>query len=325
MASIYHYLCQTQIVWEQLNFSRAETVAVSEIWTANKDKFDVPISIHQQVIKQDLSKWLHQTGGTYIRTDDTIERRCVFRMVRVLRDAKSRITDVDGGLFEDISVAFRHQLAQKYCETQYAGIGSIIDEDTSGEVYFLCTHPKLAVTWSQDAETGVTSVICLTDRSKLNILQDLVGSRFIQDLTHLRTMPALMCALMISKEVDVKKGNVRKLVRQVEVRTGYHEWTLRAEDSAQGDLVEMSARMSGCGIRIESNTRPLALNVELGQFLRENMEEGNDANSRDKLLPLIRVIERRTAMQVLDLKYIQSRIRTQKEAVSSPPVTHFVY
>ncbi|RYN47120.1 hypothetical protein AA0114_g7923 [Alternaria tenuissima] len=191
----------------------------------------------------------------------------------------------------------------------------MMDQKTGKDVNFLCNHPKLAVTWSHDAELGVTSVICVADRCKLDIMQEMMEQEFVQNLAHHEMTPALMSALMSSKEIDAEVGEVKKLVREVEVRTGYHEWTGRAEDSARGDLVGLSARMSGCGTRVESNARKLGVVAEFGQFIHNHLEDERDFRSKEELLALNCLIEQRTAMQVLDLKYTLSRIRTQKEAL----------
>lgn len=76
--------------------------------------------------------------------------------------------------------------------------------------------------------------------------------------------------------------------------------------------------MSGCGTRVESNARKLGVVAEFGQFIHNHLEDERDFRSKEELLALNCLIEQRTAMQVLDLKYTLSRIRTQKEAVSDP-------
>lgn len=317
MASIHRYLSETQIVWEQFNFSKSEEFSVAELWKGNEDDHDATITIQRKISKQDTSGWLYQTDGNPRWIGTTIKRKCVLRVVWVLRDTKRRLDDIDAVLLEEISVAFRHQLAQNYFQTQYAGIGCTTNETTGEKAYFLCNHPKLAVTWSRNAETGVTSVICIADRCKLNILRDLVGCKFIQDLAHLRIVPALMSTILSSKEIDIEAGGVKKLVREVEVRTKCHEWTGRAKGPTRGDLVGLSARMSGYGSRVESNTRKLGVVLEFCKFIHENLGEEKSVKGRNELRSLNRTLERRTAMQSLDLKYIQYRIRTQKEAVSS--------
>jgi hypothetical protein len=317
MASIHHYLSETQEVWEQFRFSPTEDIAVSEIWRSDERRSDATVTIHRKVSKQHLPGWLYQTSENHQWIDINIKRKCLFRVVWVLRDTKQRLNHVDAVLFEEVSVAFRHQLAQNYYKTQYAGIGSTIDEKTGEEIFFLCNHPKLAITWSQGVETGVTSMICVADKYKLDTLQELVGSKFIQDLAHVKMTPALMSAVLSSKEIDIETGGVKKQVREVEVRTGYHEWTGRCDDSAAGDLVGLSAKMSGCGIRTESNIRKLGVITEFSHFVCENSKSEKNGESINKLLSLNRIIERRTAMQTLDLKYSLYRIQTQKEAVSS--------
>jgi hypothetical protein len=332
MASAHHYLNETQVVWQQFSSSKTEDLAIAEVWRSTEGRPDATISIHRKVSKPELQGWLQQTNGARSWIDTIVKRSCVLRIVWILLDTKRRIVDVDAVLFEEICTAFRHQLAQTYCTTQYAGVGYTIDHETGKNVYFLCNHPKLAVTWSHDIEVCVTSMICVTDRSKLNILQNMMDSKFIQNLAHHETTPALMSALMSSKEIDIEASEVKKLVREVEVRTGYHEWTGRAEDFARDDLVGLSARMSGCGTRIGSNTRKLGVIAEFGHFIRNHLEAGMDVGSKEELLELNHIIERRTAMQALDLKYTFSRIRTQKEAVSNldclePTILHlrFMY
>lgn len=316
MASFYHYLSGTQVVWDHFGFSGTEDITVAEIWTSEQGKSDATVTIYRKVSKEDLTGWLCQTDGNHQWIDITVVRKCLFRVVWILRDTKRRLNQVDPVLLHEVSVAFRHQLARNYCITQYAGIGATIDEETEEEIFFLCNHPKLAVTWSQDAETGVTSMICEADRYKLDTLQDLVGSKCIQDFAHSKVAPALMSSILSSKEIDIKVGEVKKRVREVEVRTGYHEWTCRSEASATGDLVSLSARMSGCGLRTESNIRKLGVIAEFGQFIRDNLEGEKNVKSKAELLSLNHVIERRIAMQTLDLKYTLHRIQTQKQAVS---------
>lgn len=316
MASAHHYLNKSQVIWQQFGFSKVGHVAVTEIWRSQGNEPDGTISVHRDVNRQELLGWLQRTNGTGPSAVPNIERNCVLRIVWILLDTKRRIVDIDPVLFEETCGAFRHQLAQTYCKTQYAGIGSIIDQETGKNVYYLCNHPKLAFTWSRDTEAGVTSVTCVVDRCKLDILQEMVEKEFVQRLADHEMTPALMSALMSSKEVDIETSEVKKLVREVEVRTGYHEWTGRVEDSARGDLVGLSARMSGCGARVDSNTRKLGVIAEFGRFIRKHLEDENDAESQKELLALNDIVERRTAMQVLDLEYTNSRIRTQKEAVS---------
>jgi hypothetical protein len=316
MASIHEYLNQTQVVWQQFNHSRIEHVAVTELWRNNVERSNSTGAVHQTVSKQELPNWLRRTNGAHEHVKHASENNCLLRAVWLPSDTKSRIIDVDVLLFEEICTAIGHKLAQTYCKTQYAGIDSIVDPDTGITVYFLCNHPKLAVTWSKCPASGVTSMICVADRRKLDILQKMMESQFLQDLAHHEMTPALMSALLSSKEIDIETCEVKGVVREVEVRTGFHEWRGRAEDSAGGDLVGLSAKMSGCGARVESNARKLGVIAGFNHFIRDHLEEARNGRDEEELMALNSIVERRTAMQALDLKYTISRIRTQKEAVS---------
>jgi hypothetical protein len=316
MASVHHYLNQTLGVWQQYSSSTVERVAVTEIWRTNEKTRNATTSIHREVSKPELSSWLQHTNGTNPHNEPAVEKNCVLRVVWVHFEKKQRIIDIDAVFFEQLCAAFRHQTAQTYCRTQYAGIGSTIDQETGKSIHFLCNHAKFVFTWSHDAEVGITSVICVADRSKLNVLQDMMEKEFVRNLAHHEMTPALMSALMSSKEIDVDARNVKKLVREVEERTGYHEWTSPGEGSARGDLVGLSARMSGCESRIESNIRKSGVIAEFSHFIHNHLEDDKNFEHKKELLVLYEVIERRTAMQVLSLKYILARIRAQKEAVS---------
>jgi hypothetical protein len=318
MASIHQYFNETQVVWQPFGFSKTGNVAVTEVWRQNEDIADITFPIHQTISKQELPGWLRQTSSKLVPPETPVQRHCVLRIVWILCEQKRRIFDVDAVLFAEICAAFRHQLAQVYCKTQYVGVGSIVDQGTGKDVYFLCNYPKLVVTWSQDPVIGVTSMICVADRRKLDILQDMMENKFVQELAHNKLTPALVSALLISKEIDIVTCEVKRVVREVELRTGYHEWTGRDEDSAGGDLVGLLARMSGWGAKVESSTRKLGVIAEFSKFIRDQLEDEKNIKEKDELLALNLIIERRTAMQVLNLKYSISRIRTQKEAVSSP-------
>ncbi|CAN9413095.1 unnamed protein product [Alternaria sp. RS040] len=315
MASVHHYLNETHVAWQPFSSSDVEHVAVTEIWKTNEKIPNATTSVHRKVSKPELSSWLQHTDGTNSHTESAVERNCVLRVVWVHFDKKQRIVDVNAVFFEQLCAAFRHQSAQTYCRTQYAGIGSINDQDTGKSVNFLCNHSKFVFTWSHDAETGVTSVICVAERRKLDVLQDMTENEFIQKLAHHEMTPALMSALMTSKEIDLDAREIKKQVQGVEERTGYHEWTVHPEESAKGDLVGLSARMSGCGSRIEGDIRRSGVVTEFNRFIRNYLEDEKNHGSKKELSALNEVIEIRTAMQVLELKYILSRIRTQKEAL----------
>jgi len=51
------------------------------------------------------------------------------------------------------------------------------------------------------------------------------------------------------------RESIKQSVRQVEVRTSYHDWKSRVEAPALGNLIGLAAKMSGCSTRIESCLR----------------------------------------------------------------------
>ncbi len=314
MAPIHDYFNETQIVWGDFDFAACKDFVVSEVWH-DKVCAASAITLHRRVGNQFVMNWLHQTDGSNSSLEGQKNKKCVLRIVWIQHDTKLRLDSIDRVTFQKLCLEFDHQHAQTYLRTQYAGIGSI-DNPTSGETFFLCNHPKLAVTWSRNLESKVVSVICTGDSFKLEVLQNLIERQFIQEMAHWDTLPALMCSILSSKEVDIEAGDVKRIVRQVEARTGYHEWSNIFEGPARGDLVSLSAKVTGGGSRAASNTRKLGIIADFCQFIRKRMRAGRDIIGLDGVAPMVEIIEQRTAMQTLDLKYVQYRVQAQKEAVS---------
>jgi hypothetical protein len=223
--------------------------------------------------------------------------------------------DVDASLFRRVCLAFNQLLPFQYSRTQAAGIGFVTDKDTSRRAYFFCNHPKIAMTWAQEPDCGVTSVICVADAPKLQTMQDLLQCRFIQDLTHLEMTPGLVCAIMCSKDIDTVIEKAKANVREVEVRTGYHNWDNRSEKAAQGDLIDLSAKMSGGGGKAASSKRKLVVLEALNRFIVERCVASSVAGNED-LLSVVATLKQRATMQKIDVEYTQYRAQTQKEAVS---------
>lgn len=314
MASIQHYLSNTQIVWEKFDFAHCQDFAVSEVWQAAGGNPSA-ITVQRRIRNQDVHYWLNETNGSNVSLHDRTRRVCTLRLVWIHRDTKRRLTEIDQTAFQELCVAFQHEFAQEYLQTQYAGIGHLAHTRADEEVHFLCNHPKLAVTWSQNIETKSTSVICIADRFKLDALRDLVACQFIRRQAAWMMTPALICSILSSKEIDIETGDVKRAVRHIEVRTGYHEWANRSECPARGDLVSLAAKITGGGSRVASNTRKLGVIDEFCQFMRKRTGGKYAATEMDEILSTLHILETRTAMQTLDLKYVRYRVQAQKEAV----------
>ena len=91
------------------------------------------------------------------------------------------------------------------------------------------------------------------------MLQDLVTCHFAQELASAETFPVLLCMILLCREVDNLLIDVKNQVRQAEVRTGHHRFANRFEMPASGDLVQLSAAMSGCMSNLAVLTRRLGV------------------------------------------------------------------
>ena len=160
------------------------------------------------------------------------------------------------------------------------------------------------------------NVVCYAERVKIRVLKELLECTFIQKLAHSSVAPALMCAILFSKENDAALEKVKSLVRSVEVRTGHHEWKARAEPPAQGDLQSISAQMSGCESRLASITRKSRFAAQVHQFILCRGEDHQDAEEQELITSTVRTLQQRAEMQEIDMEFVRNRVRTQKDAVS---------
>lgn len=147
-----------------------------------------------------------------------------------------------------LSLQIRHRAT-------FSSIASLIEPANKSQTYYIYNSPNLALTWSKCPTSGLTSVICIAHPKKTDILQDLLSCQFIQDLCHLDLLPELLCSIFLRQEVDSRLSSVKQIVRQEVYRTGHHNLTCRSERPATGDLLRLSAEMSGCMANIESNIR----------------------------------------------------------------------
>jgi hypothetical protein len=108
-------------------------------------------------------------------------------------------------------------------------------------------------------------------------------------------LPSLLYAIVCGREVDTATERVKKQVREVEVRTGFHMWADRTEPPAKGDLVELSAKMSGCGTRAVFSKRKLEILEHVICFVVKRTAS-NIGSGNDKPLSIIGALERRMDM-----------------------------
>lgn len=322
MASIDHYFASRNCLWGEFSSSNKDILTVSEVWHSegsnNQHK-----ALHRTINNGELSKWLDNTNSSKPVDTTLNDKRCVLRVAWIPHYRKSRLNDVGAGILEELTRAFHHQLAQTRFRATFAGAASLTEPFNGRRTHYFCNHPHLAVTWSQCTVSGLTSVICIAEQNKIVILQDLLSCQFIQALANLEFIPALMCSILCCRQTDHLINSIKQQIRQTEVRTGHHGFMTRTEPSATGDLLRLSADMSGCISNLAVVTRRLGVLRELNKFTADgevNFRKEKDLNKVDAahkdLISNVKAIQQHCIMQKLDVDCFARRAQIQRDAVS---------
>lgn len=324
MATLSHYLVHHQQVWDDVKFSSRHEVDVSEIW---QERFQDGIRFshkYRKLEKDDLTTWLSGNRRPSA-TSSTDSDRLALRLVWIPLLIQQRILDVAHDTYKQVRSCFDHELSEGYCRTISAGIGELRDHETSGNSqYFFSLHPKLFMTWSISQRLGEVNIICVAEEKKLPTIRDLLDQPFIQMIASQTTSPALICATLLSLEVERTQDDIKKHVRQVEVRTGHHNWKSRSERAALGDLTSLSAKMSGSSTRCGSCLRKQHTLTEVLVFvssqLQSTMLRGpttvGSTDPHSCVLDMVKMLQKRANAQKTDNSFIQRRVDTQLNAVS---------
>ena len=317
MASIDHYFASRQCLWGEFSSSNKGFLTVSEVWHSKGSNTEYE-ALHRTVNNEDLSTWLDDTRNSQDMDATVKDKSCVLRVAWVPHDRKRGLNDVGAGILEELNRVCHHQLAHARFRATFAGAASLTEPSNGRRTHYICNHPHLAVTWSQCKVSGLTSVICIAEKKKIDILQDLLSCHFIQALANLELIPALMCSILFCREIDDLLNRIKQQVRKTEVRTGHHGFMSRSEPPATGDLLRLSADMSGCISNLAVATRKLGVLRELNSF---TADEAVNSPALKELLSNVNALQQHSVMQTLDVEFLARRAQVQRDAVS----TIFIY
>jgi hypothetical protein len=234
--------------------------------------------------------------------------------------------DVSEHIFELVHEAFGLGLAQEYCNTTSAGIGTIPSTSQTSSTLHFSYHPKISITWASNPREMTTAMICMADQAKITLLEGLLVQEFAQRLCGHPMAVVVFGIVLFGLEIQETQEELKHQVRQVEVRTGHHDWKSRNEPPALGDLLALAAKMSGCESRVGSCLRKQSMLNEMIDFVEkqcasiELLERNQDSQAcRDMsslILESIEPLKHRTTAQRIDTGFLQGRISTQVDAVS---------
>jgi len=313
MATVDDYLASRQCVWDDFGASGNLQVMVSEIRQSRSSDSSFQTLTHT-IPNESLPGWLARTANHIKQRPDI----CLARIVWFPYDRRQGKVDAGHGVLPAFTQSFNHQLAQSRLRATFAGVSSVTEPRNGNKTYWFCNHPHLAVTWSRDSESQIINVIFIAQPSKITILQDLVTCRFAQELASSDTFPALLCMILLCREIDNLLIDVKNQVRQAEVRTGHHRFANRFEMPAVGDLVQLSAAMSGCMSNLAVLTRRLGVLSILKEWTDDLATQ--DKANLSSATAVLNTVQQHSTMQQLDIDFFKKRTQTQREAVSNTSV-----
>lgn len=328
MAGLIRFLSQDGLLWRAEYPSNLDQLCISEIWS---DPVDSWRDVHERRIRIEREKeWLPN-----ISPKDEDGRHVVSRIIWVPCEL---VPPSEGSAAATILSQLIHSVdleaAYAVSRTMFAGVTIVPRKDaaiSNVRSYALSFHPKLAMIWSFDSKTGVTQGVCMAEPSQMPSLQDLF--RTYSSMEGYGKVPVVICASLLSLQIDLTQSKLKNSVREVEQRTGYHQWAGRHEQPASGDLSTLSARMSGCETRAASITRKIEVVRVLTEFALKTsclsinqrcppgLKESTvlDDGEKKSFEATVALLQDRLRMQNIDTQFFYRRIQVQIHAVSTPP------
>ena len=317
MDELFRHLGHTEQTWGHDVFTDREEIDVCEV---DQDaRTNTRKTQYQTISKDGLPGWLGHN--------------VVCRMVWVSRDAAELRNDIATPVLFQLLDAFGLKSAYSYYSTAFAGAASLPPQRTaSGNIrsYSFCYHPKIILLWSRNASQNCIQGICFAGKAQITAFQELLNVRW-PFLEH-DMMPAFLCSVLLSSEVNTTQNAVKQEVRETEVRTGFHRWSGRREQRASGDLSALSAKMSGCASKYASVARKMQVVEDLNEFILEQISDLRDSlsgvgpatqsgvrklNEHGRALEKhVQLMQRRVKMQQVDVEFFEQRVTVQLNAVS---------
>jgi len=243
-------------------------------------------------------------------------------LLRVLLVTKQDIGDMAPAAVAEVSKAFDLDLAQEYASSCNRGAGNLPETTGGVRTHFFCNGQKIVLSWSQDKRSPTKNAICIADEAKIQMMRESLDCGFVQVLASHEMVVGLVGAVVMFREIDSALNAVKHKVREVEIRTGYHEWQTRRENPALGDLESLSAKMSGCEIRCATLIRKIEVLRQLTSFISQQLAETrskvghDDSGMQEQFESNLDTLIRRTNIQHLEANVFTVRTKTQLTAVS---------
>ncbi|KEF56270.1 uncharacterized protein A1O9_07851 [Exophiala aquamarina CBS 119918] len=316
MSSLHQFFVQVgqrDKVLASLQTSTTKTLEVSEIWQSEADPKKLR-TVHRTVSQPAISKWLLETRNDGASSRDD---KCLLRIVWV---TKYKVHDVAPAAIAEVAKAFELELAQEYAALCNRGVGSLPETTCGTRSYFFCNGRKIALSWSRERGSMTKNAICIAEGLKIQTMRESLDYGFVQDQASDEMVVGLLSAVLLSREIDTTLKALKQKIREVEIRTGYHEWQTRSANPALGDLESLSAKMIGCETRNATMIRKMEVLRQLIAFISQQLVETRDSGCHDgsvqRQLELnLEILVRTTNIHHLDANVCAVRTKAQLTAL----------
>lgn len=249
MDVLYRCFGQTNL-WGQYTSGRASSVALTEIWRSRTDGQES--TTHREVQIDLLSQHLlgHKLDSGGHPCD------CVTRIVYASYNLPDSRDNLPTTALTELLTRSKLSPAFDFFTSTYSGVSCISTISPQVQIYTLSYHPKLAVLWTHDSDDSnapITNALCFIYPDLKEKLQRLLEHDWRFN-THAMLLPFL-CTILLSSEVDFQHQTVKCRVREVEVRTGHHQFKNRKETPAAQELGEILAQLNGHTTKLASLVR----------------------------------------------------------------------
>ncbi|KAK1751037.1 hypothetical protein QBC47DRAFT_83446 [Echria macrotheca] len=348
MDNLHHHF-GSRPVWETWTVDKAPTFQTLELWC--DDEGETTKVETRSVPSLSVDNWLHEPSEKYISTTDHTR---MLRLVWIGLDSETCRHSPSTRELQRILETWDLERGYDYARSSFAGVSALPPSPShpTKQVFTATYHPKLAMAWSHDTETSQTNMVIFAEGEERTEFARTLRSRWSRALVSHAMFPALVCSLVLARELDGTLDEIKTVVRNVEARTGHHRFSTRRQTRpAAGELGSLSAEMSGCSAKLANGSRKLQVVEALNAFMREHLGEEEDiphpaVETRPKtadsygehsflkeidekprptttttesgpaiLTHYLGILGHRAAMQQVDTTYVQQRVQVQIAAL----------
>ncbi|RSL92629.1 hypothetical protein CEP52_013707 [Fusarium oligoseptatum] len=298
---------------------------VTELWhneeTGIVNACDVTVPVQNVPTWLDLETRLSNAGEV---------ENLVLRLVWPEFNMDEHRVDLPGAVKQLLLTRFGLELAYDYFPSCLAGASAfprVVKPEGDEQAFAFCYLPKIAAIWSHTrfkpplARQCVTNGIILAQKHERDDIKNFLNSKRNWQLpiaSH-DMFPALLCSLMLHRQIEFTQGDIKNNIQAVEGRTGYTDFKTKRKHLATGELADVAAKITDYSSRLASTDRKSKTLKNLMEFTQRTINSDQRVVSEgDKIMKNhIQVLQDRLKMQIVDREYTLKRAQIQNEVLLS--------